>query len=126
MNALDSSTHKNQPFLFRFRCACAGIAHALRAEHSFRFQIACLVAVVVAMAVLRPAPIWWAAVALACGGVVAAELFNTAIENLADLLHPEMHPVLRIVKDCAAGAVLVATLAALAVAAALIVNCIIA
>jgi len=57
--------------------------------------------------------------------VVAAELMNTAIENLADLLHPEVHPALRIVKDCAAGAVLVATLAALGVAGALIVQYII-
>ena len=125
MNALDSSTHKNQPFLFRFRCACAGIAHALRAEHSLRFQIVCLIGVIVMLVVLRPAPIWWAAVALACGGVLAAELMNTAIENLADLLHPEVHPALRIVKDCAAGAVLVATVAALGVAGALIVQYII-
>jgi undecaprenol kinase len=85
----------------------------------------CLIGVIVMLAVLRPAPIWWAAVALACGGVVAAELMNTAIENLANLLHPEVHPALRIVKDCAAGAVLVASLAALGVAGALIVQCII-
>jgi diacylglycerol kinase (ATP) len=119
MNALDSSTHKNQPFLFRLRCAFAGIAHAVRAEHSFRFQILCLIGVIVTLGVLRPTPIWWAAVALACGGVVAAELMNTAVENLADLLHPEVHPALRIVKDCAAAAVLVTVVGALAVGAAL-------
>src|ERR1039458_3870607 len=50
--------------------------------------------------------LWWALVIIASAAVLAAELFNTAIERLADHLHPEMHPEIRIVKDCAAAAVL--------------------
>jgi undecaprenol kinase len=113
------STHKNQPFLFRLRCACAGIAQGVRAERSLRFQLGCFIVMLAALVVLHPAPLWWALVMLASGLVIAAELMNTAIEHLADLLHPESHPAVRIVKDCAAGAVLVAVLAALAVAVAL-------
>jgi diacylglycerol kinase len=41
------------------------------------------------------------------------------MERLADHLHPEAHPGIRQVKDCAAAAVLVASVGALAVAAAL-------
>ena len=39
--------------------------------------------------------------------VIAAELFNTAIEKLVDLVSPQQHPVAGQVKDIAAGAVLV-------------------
>jgi undecaprenol kinase len=54
--------------------------------------------------------------------VLAAELLNTAIEELADHLNPDEHPRIRLVKDCAAGAVLVAVLGALAVGLALAVD----
>jgi diacylglycerol kinase (ATP) len=52
--------------------------------------------------------------------VLAVELVNTAIEGLADHLHPEQHPSIKVVKDCAAAAVLVAALGALGVAAAFV------
>ena len=58
--------------------------------------------------------------------MLAAELFNTAIESLADHLHPEQHPAIKVVKDCAAGAVLVASVAALGVAAAFVYDLLLA
>ena len=102
--------------------ALAGLQHAVRTEKSVRFQAVVLVLVLVALAILRPAPIWWAAVALASAGVFAAELLNTAIEALADHVSPELHPLIRVVKDCAAAAVFVSVIGALAVAAALVVH----
>jgi undecaprenol kinase len=102
--------------------ALAGLAYGLRSERSVRFEAVVLGLVVAALAVLRPGPIWWAAVALASAGVLAAELLNTAIETLADHLCPEIHPRIRVVKDCAAAAVFVSVVGALAVAAALAVH----
>ena len=102
--------------------AFAGLMHGLRAERSVRFEVVVFVLVGVALAVLRPAPIWWAVAALASAGVLAAELLNTAIEALSDHLSPEFHPQIKIVKDCAAAAVFVSVLGALAVAAALAVH----
>lgn len=93
--------------------------HGLRRERSVRFEAVVLVLVFAALAVLRPEPIWWAAAALASAGVLAAELLNTAIEALADHLSPEVHPQIRVVKDCAAAAVFVAVVGALGVAVAL-------
>ena len=78
--------------------------------------------VVAVLVVFRPGPLWWALVMLASAGVIAAELLNTAIEHLADHLHPQLHAKIRIVKDCAAAAVLVAALGALAVALALLIH----
>ena len=49
-------------------------------------------------------------------------MFNTAIEHLADHLHPDIHPSIRAVKDCAAAGVLLASLGAMAVAVALVVH----
>ena len=113
---------KNQPFRLRLRYAWSGIAAGLRLEHSLRIQLVALAIAVAVLCIFRPEPIWWAAIALSSGLVVAAELLNTAIEHLADHLHPEIHPQIQIVKDCAAAAVLVASLAACAAGIALVVH----
>lgn len=54
----------------------------------------------------------WVIVLLCIGGVIAAELFNSAIEALADKVEPERDPVIRRVKDMSAGAVLVMAITA--------------
>ena len=115
-------THKRQRFASRLGFALRGLAHALSSEPSLKVQAAAGAAALGALIVLRPAPLWWAVVLLGCAGVLAAELFNSAIERLADELHPGDSQGIRIVKDCAAGAVLVAVLGALGVALALLVE----
>jgi undecaprenol kinase len=115
-------THKNQPFVSRLRFALAGLGHAVRAESSVRIQVGVFALVVVALLILRPDAIWWALVLLASAGVLATELLNTAIEHLADPLYPEVHPRIQVVKDCAAAAVLMAVLGAVAVGMALLVH----
>ncbi len=113
---------KNLPFHRRLSFAVAGIVAALRTEKSFRTQMLAAIAILLVLGWLQPAPVWWGLIALAIAGVFAAELINTAIESLADHLHPEQHPLIKVAKDCAAGAVLIASLAALAVAAAFLSN----
>ena len=95
----------------------AGLVAALRTENSFRFQLVAAVAVLVALAWVQPEPVWWAIAILTVVAVLAAELVNTAVEHLADHLHPDRHPRIKTVKDCAAAAVLVTSIGALAVAA---------
>jgi diacylglycerol kinase (ATP) len=114
--------HKNQPFVTRLGFALAGLVAAIRSERSLRFQIFALVAVMVLLAALRLEPIWWAIVGLTAFGVLSAELFNTALEHLADHLHPETHPQVRLVKDIAAAAVFMGVCASVAVALALAVH----
>ena len=123
LHASYTSAHmKNRPFLERLRFALAGIAYALRAENSFRTHAIAAAAVFAALVWLRPAPIWWALVALTTVAVLGAELFNTALEQLADRLHPEQHPQIRMAKDCGAAAVLVFCVGAVVVAAALLLD----
>ena len=111
---------KNQPFASRLGFALGGIAFTLRSERSFRVHVAAVAAVTGVLIWLRPAPLWWAVIGLACAAVLAAELVNTAIEQLADHLHPDSHEGIRRVKDCAAAAVLIASIGALAVATAFV------
>jgi undecaprenol kinase len=73
--------------------------------------------VVVAGALLRLPPLGWAVVALAIGLVLAAELLNTALEAVVDLVSPDDHPLAKRAKDVAAAGVLAASLAALAAGA---------
>ena len=113
---------KNRSFAVRLGFALGGVAHALRAEHSFRTQVVAAVAVAAVLFWLRPAPIWWAVIGLTCAAVLAVELLNTAIEHLADHLHPELHPTIKVVKDLGAAAVLILSIGALVVAAALLVE----
>ncbi|HEY5994541.1 MAG TPA: diacylglycerol kinase [Gallionellaceae bacterium] len=106
---------KNRPFLQRLRFALDGIYAAWRAEPSFRVQTLCMAALIALLVWLRPAPLWWAILLTVTGLVLAAELINTALERVIDHLHPEQHPMMKVAKDCAAGAVLVTALTAVAV-----------
>jgi undecaprenol kinase len=115
-------SRKNRPFAVRLGFAWTGLRHALRAEYSLRLQAVALVLVVIALIVLRPGALWCALMLFASFAVLAAELFNTALEHLMDHLHPEVHPQIRIVKDCAAAAVLLTVLGAIAVGVALAVH----
>ena len=116
------SSSKNQSFRARLGFACAGILAGLRSEHSLRWQFLALAGVLIVLLIFQPGALWYALVALSSAGVIAAELFNTALEHLTDHLHPQLHPSIKIVKDCAAGAVLVASLGALTVALCLVVH----
>ncbi len=57
----------------------------------------------------------WGLIVFAIGMVMTAEAFNTAIEIDIDLTSPEYHPYAKDTKDVAAGAVLLATLTAIAI-----------
>lgn len=114
------TSHKNQSVFRRFRFAFLGLAAAWRGEANFRIQLISLLVVVGVLLVVKVEPVWWALVLLTSGSVLGAELFNTALEHLADHLHPDTHPQIQIVKDCAAAAVLVTAGAAVAVGVALL------
>jgi len=66
---------------------------------------------------LSVSPVEWCLLILATGSVWVAEALNTALERLTDLASPGFHPLAGKAKDIAAGAVLIAGTAALAVGA---------
>lgn len=107
---------KGQGLLRRLGFALSGLALAFCRERSVRTHLLAGAAVLVVLLLLRPPAVWWAIAVLVVGLVLVAELLNTAIEALADRLHPERHPEIRVVKDVAAAAVLLASIAALLIA----------
>lgn len=58
----------------------------------------------------------WALVTIAFTIVIVSEAFNTAIERLTDLVHPQQHPKAGQVKDIASGAVLLAVVGSVVIA----------
>lgn len=110
---------KNQPFHRRLGFALSGLRECWRTERSFRTQSAAGLLALATLPVLRPAPVWWALVALAVMLVLALELVNSAFERLIDHLHPEREHEIGLIKDMAAGGVLLLSFGALAVAGAM-------
>lgn len=98
---------KGQPFYRRLGFALAGWREGIAGEHSLRTQVVAAILALLATAWLRPGLVWWAIVVMSIALVLAAELFNTALERMIDGLHPGKAEFVRQAKDCAAGAVLV-------------------
>jgi len=96
-----------------FRWAIHGIERTFATQRNMRIHGAAASLAAIAAALLDLGTLELLAVAGACAAVMAAELFNTAIEATVDLATAERHPLARTAKDAAAGAVLV--LAALSV-----------
>ena len=113
---------KNQRFHHRLRFAVNGIVSAWRSEASFRLQCIGTLCVLLVLAWRRPPVMWWAFLLIMCGMVLAAEMFNSALEAALDRLHPERHPAIRIAKDCSAGAVLLLSVTSIGVFIAFLID----
>lgn len=97
--------------------AWAGLAHAYRSQPNFRIELWTGGAAVTLALLLRAS---LAPILLACALVLSLELINTALEAVVDLASPQRHPLARVAKDAAAGAVLIASAGALLVGAAVL------
>lgn len=89
-----------------FGYAFQGIKQAFRSELNLKIHASVAVCVVVAGFLLHISIGEWIAVLLCFAIVIAAELINTAIEKLADIIEPKPNKEIGLVKDMAAGAVL--------------------
>lgn len=88
--------------------AFAGMRHALYSQRNLRIHVTIAAAVVTAGLALRINRSEWAIVVTLIALVIGLELLNTAIEALVDLTSPVPHPLAKVAKDTAAGAILVA------------------
>ncbi|MFM2076432.1 MAG: hypothetical protein RJA49_322 [Actinomycetota bacterium] len=105
---------QHNPFVASFGHALRGIAVASRGRN-FRLMSGTALVVVALGAVYAVSGRDWAILLLCIGAVLSAEMANTAVERLADVVQPEPHPAIRDVKDVAAGAVLLLSIAAAAI-----------
>lgn len=93
-----------------FRDAFRGIYCAIKSERNMQIHIVVALAVVVGGIVFQISSTEWIMCVVCFGMVISAELFNTAIESIVDLVSPEQHPLAGRAKDVAAGAVLFAAI----------------
>ncbi len=98
-----------------FTFAFDGLRHALRTQPTFRMHVA-IAGLITVLVIWLPLSTGEAAVMiLAIAAVLAAELFNTAVEAVVDLLvERNHHQIARVAKDVAAAAVLITAVAAAA------------
>ncbi|MFD2827092.1 diacylglycerol kinase [Leeuwenhoekiella polynyae] len=87
-----------------FKYAFKG-AWLLRKEASIQVQLGCALVVTILGFVADLSTTEWCIQLLAIGLVLATEGLNTAIERIADFIHPEYHEKIGIIKDVSAGAV---------------------
>jgi len=109
---------KSKSFSFReransFRFAWEGIYQFFSREHNARIHLAASVIVFMAAWRFRLSRNEFILLLIVTGLVWMAEIFNTAIERIMDRMMPERHPEVKLIKDLAAAAVLLAACTAL-------------
>ncbi|MEO5911564.1 MAG: diacylglycerol kinase family protein [Pelobium sp.] len=93
-----------------FAHAINGLKLLFREEHNARVHLVVAILVVIAGFVSEISIIEWMMITFAIGLVISIEILNTAIEKTADFISPERNEQIKVIKDLAAGAVLVSTI----------------
>jgi diacylglycerol kinase (ATP) len=95
---------------FSLRAALAGMRFVIFTQPNARIELAAGLVVVVLGWWLRVSATEWAVLGLSVFLVLALEAVNTAVEAVVDLVSPQYHPLAKIAKDAAAGAMIFAVL----------------
>lgn len=101
--------------ILSFGFAIQGLITFFKTQHNAWIHLFATIVVVTMGFVFKVDKVEWCWLIVAIGFVFVAEMFNTAIEFLTDLVSPQFHPLAKKVKDVAAGAVLIAALTAVAI-----------
>ncbi|MBI4970551.1 MAG: diacylglycerol kinase family protein [Candidatus Omnitrophica bacterium] len=92
--------------------ASEGAAFVFKNELSFRIELAVGVVVIIAGFIFHLGRIEWCFVILGIALIFSLEFLNTAVEKILNFFHPSEHPEVKVIKDIAAGAVLIANIMA--------------
>lgn len=96
-----------------FVYALNGIKYTLLTQHNFQIQITLALIAILLGFLLEISWFEWISIIIVIGMVLAAEIFNSSIEELTNLISPEKNKIAGIVKDISAGAVLILAISAL-------------
>jgi diacylglycerol kinase (ATP) len=108
----------NTFFTGRFKSmgfALRGAIKLISTEHSVMVQFSIGILLIFAGFYFHITPTEWMFQTLAVGLVLSVEGINTAVEKVADFIHPEYHERIGFIKDIAAGAVFFAAMTAIAI-----------
>ncbi|THF51827.1 diacylglycerol kinase family protein [Flavobacterium supellecticarium] len=104
-------TGRLKSLVFAFK----GAYKLITTEHSVMVQFSLAMVVTLAGFYYHISKEEWLIQTLAIGLVLSIEGLNTAVEKIADFIHPDYHQKIGFIKDIAAGAVFFAAMAAIAV-----------
>ncbi len=98
-----------------FQYAFQGIWHTLKTQRNAQIHASIAIVILIFGLLLKLTLTEWAILTLTMGFVIATEMINTAVESAMDLITIEFNPHVKVVKDVAAGAVLVSAITAVVV-----------
>ncbi len=101
-------------FFRSFGYSIEGLKYAYKYEQSMLVHVIATICVVAANFFFHVSGMEWLVTLLAIGMVLAAELINTAIEAVVDLVTLDIHPLAKIAKDCGSAATFVLAIMAAA------------
>jgi diacylglycerol kinase (ATP) len=98
-----------------FNFAIEGVIHVLRTQRNMRLHFAAAVVVIVVAVAVGVSKIELSVLLISIAFVLVAEMINTAVEGTIDAATTSFDPMAKLAKDIAAGAVLIASVNAVAV-----------
>jgi len=115
ISMLDDQKFSVRGRLKSFYYAGAGLMRFFRQEHNARIHLAAAIVVSILAWWLKVSHMEAVALVVVIGLVWVTEILNTCLEKAMDFITREQHPEIKIIKDLAAGAVLIATFTAVIV-----------
>jgi diacylglycerol kinase (ATP) len=110
------NVRRRPPSIFEsFNFAFEGIIHVLRTQRNMRIHFLVAAVVLIVAFAAGVSKLELIALLLAIAFVLIAEMINTAVEGAIDVATTSFDPMAKLAKDIAAGAVLIATVTAVAI-----------
>ena len=103
---------KNKKLINSFKYAFTGMWSAYKSERNMKIHVLATIIVVILGLILKINIVEWCFCITSIVLVISAELLNTAIENIVDMISPEKNEKAKLIKDISAGAVLVLAIGA--------------
>jgi len=97
-------------FLSRFSAAIEGLRVGFKDDRSIRMQWIIAIMVIIVFLILNISLDHWLWIIVCCGLVISLEYFNSAIEELSNMISTERNHHIKLVKDFSAAAVFVASI----------------
>ena len=97
-------------FLHNIGYANQGIVYFFKTERNGRIQAVVASVIIILALVLQISPIEWCFILACIAMVLGLEMTNTALERVCEMLSKDFHPIVKVIKDVAAGAVWVASI----------------
>ena len=103
---------ENKKIINSFKYAIEGSIASFKSERNMKIHVLATIIVVILGLILKINIVEWCFCIISIVLVISAELLNTAIENIVDMISPEKNEKAKLIKDISAGAVLVLAIGA--------------